>query len=166
MKKRITPVAAEPEKPVISRKKGSAKAKKTAARLAAVQVLYQIRLNNQDADEALKDFLRYRVGYNLDGDVFVPPDEDMLQMIVTAATDRWMEVEEHIAAATKSRKSEPEVLLSAILRAGVAEMIAQPETDAGIIINDFMNVTNGFYDGDEVKLVNAVLDKVGKVLRA
>lgn len=170
MKKKTTakpagrPLGAAPEKPAVSRKKGSPKAKRTAARLAAVQVLYQMRLNNQDADEALKDFLKYRVGYNIDGDVYVPPDEDLLQAIVLGSTDRWMEIEEHIAKATKGRKSEPEVLLAAILRAGVAEMLVQPDTDAGIIINDFMNVTNGFYDGDEVKLVNAVLDKVAKAV--
>jgi N utilization substance protein B len=158
-------LGAAPEKPAVSRKAGSAKAKRSAARLAAVQVLYQMRLNNQDAGEALKDFMKYRVGYNIDGDVYVPPDEELLQIIVQGCADRWMDIEEHVSKATKGRKSEPEVLLASILRAGVCELIEQPNTDTGIIINDFMNVTNGFYDGDEVKLVNAVLDKVAKAVR-
>jgi N utilization substance protein B len=74
-----------PEKPAVKKNAGSAKARRSAARLAAVQVLYQMRLNNQDAASAAREYIRHRSGFNLDGDVFVPPDEELLEDIVRGA---------------------------------------------------------------------------------
>lgn len=146
--------------------KGSPKARNTAARLAAVQVLYQMKLSNQDAGSALADFVRHRVGADLDGDVFVSADEELLRDIVTGVEQRWTDIDGMVAAAlAEGRRGEVEALLDAILRAGVYELLAHGKTDAGIIINDYLNVTTGFYGGSEPKLVNAVLDKIAKTVR-
>lgn len=157
---------AEPEKRAIKNTEGSAKAQKTAARLAAVQVLYQMRLNNQDAASAVREFIEHRVGFNLDGDVFVPANPELLQEIVLGIQARWTDVDAILTKVLADRnKGEVETLLECILRAGIYELIANGSVDAGIIINDYLNVTVGFYDGHEPKIVNAILDKVAKSTR-
>jgi len=161
-------LGAPPERPSVKKSEGSPKAKKTSARLAAVQVLYQMRLNNQDAKSALRDFIDHRIGYNLDGDVFVPADEELLMDIVNGVQDRWSDVDSVVTAALAAgkKKGEVEVLLDSVLRAGAYELLAHGKTDTGIIINDYMNVAAGFYEGSEPKLVNAVLDKIAKTVRS
>lgn len=160
------PIPKTVEKRTVKSKEGSATARKIAARLAAVQVLYQMRLNNQEAKAALLEFIDHRVGFNLDGDEFVPADPEMLESIVMGVQSRWTDIEEIVASALAAgKKGEVEALLDAILRCGAWELLENGTTDAGIIINDYMNVTNGFYEGSETKLVNAILDKIAKTVR-
>lgn len=155
-----------PEKRVVKKTAGSAKAQKTAARLAAVQVLYQMRLNNQAAAPAVREFIDKRIGFDLDGDLFVPADPELLEAIVMGVTERWATIEGIVAKALAAgKKGDVEILLESILRAGTYELMAHGDVDAGIIINDYLNVTTGFYDGKEPKIVNAILDKVAKSVR-
>ena len=159
-------LGAAPEKRVVKKNAGSAKAQKVAARLAAVQVLYQMRLNNQEAKSAVREFIDTRIGFDLDGDKFVPADTELLSEIVMGVTKRWTDIEVILAKAlADGKKGEVETLLESILRAGIYELMAHSSTDAGIIINDYLNVTTGFYDGSEPKIVNAILDKVAKSVR-
>lgn len=154
-------------RPAVKKTKGSPKAKRTAARLAAVQVLYQMRLNNQEAKSAVREYINHRSGFDIDGDVLVPADEELLDEIVMGVAKRWSDVDDMVSAALAAgKKGDVETLLESILRAGAYELLAHGSTDTGIIINDYMNVTNGFYDGPEVKLVNAVLDKIAKTVRS
>ncbi len=159
-------MGAAPEKRVIKKSAGSAKAQKTAARLAAVQVLYQMRLNNQEAKSAVREFIDTRIGFDLDGDKFVPADVELLEEIVMGVTKRWTDIDVILAKAlADGKKGEVETLLESILRCGIYELMAHGTVDAGIIINDYLNVTTGFYDGKEPKIVNAILDKVAKAVR-
>jgi N utilization substance protein B len=160
------PVPRTVEKAAVKKNEGSANAQKTSARLAAVQVLYQMRLNNQDAQSAVREFIKHRVGFNIDGDVLVPADPDMLESIVMGVHGRWTDVEEIVAGALAAgRKGAVETLLDAVLRCGTWELLENASADTGVIINDYMNVTTSFYDGTETKLVNAVLDKIAKTVR-
>jgi N utilization substance protein B len=162
----LKPMLREAEKRELKGNKGSAKARRTAARLAAVQVLYQMGLNNQGAAEAVEEFISHRVGFNLDGDVFVPADADLLRDIVNGVQERWLDIEQVRAAAlAEGGRTDVEAILEAILRAGIFELIGQPQTDAGIIISDYLSVTAGFYEGGETKLVNAILDNIAKKVR-
>jgi len=155
-----------PERAVVKKSEGSAKAQKIAARLAAVQVLYQMRLNNQDAKSAVQEFIDTRVGFDLDGDLFVPADRDMLRDIVMGVAGRSADIEAIVSKTlADGKKGEVETLLDSILRAGVYELLARGDINAGIIINDYLNITAGFYEGSEPKIVNAVLDKVAKSVR-
>jgi N utilization substance protein B len=146
--------------------KGSPKARRAAARLAAVQVLYQMRLNHQDAPSALKEFITDRSGKKIDGAKMITPDEETLDAIVRGVQERWADIDAVLAKTLADGKREKvEVLLECILRAGISELLSGG-TDIGIIINDYLNVTASFYDGHEPKLVNAILDKVAKSVRS
>lgn len=160
-------VEAQPEKRAVKDGKGSPKAQKTAARLAAVQVLYQMKMNNQLASDVVREFMVHRIGFSIDGDVFVPAEPQLLQDIVMGVEERGMDVNTVLQAALKEGgKSDIETLLECILRCGIYELMAHSATDTGIIIHDYLNVTGGFYEGSETKIVNAILDKVAKKLRA
>lgn len=162
----VKPILKEVERRVVGANKGSAKAQKVSARLAAVQVLYQMRLNNQEARAAVREFIDHRVGFNLDGDVFVPADPELLEAIVMGVQERWTDIDGILSAAlADGGKSEVEAILEAILRCGIYELLAHGEVDTGIVIHDYLNVTTAFYEGSETKIVNAILDKVAKKVR-
>jgi N utilization substance protein B len=166
---RVAPkvIVREAEARAVKPTEGSVKAQKVAARLAAVQVLYQMRVNGQQAGDAVREFLVHRVGYNLDGDVFVPAEPQLLQDIVLGVADRWGDIDDVLTASlAQGGRSEVELILECILRAGIFELMAHGDIDTGIIINDYLSVAAGFYEGGEPKLVNGILDKVAKRLRA
>jgi N utilization substance protein B len=162
-----TKLTRTPERRTAKKSAGSPKARRTAARLAAVQVLYQMRLNNQEAKSAVREYINHRSGFDIDGDVFVPADEELLDDIVMGVARRWADIDAMVSAALAAgKKGDVETLLESILRAGAYELLEHGSIDTGIIINDYMNVTTGFYEGPEVKLVNGVLDKIAKTVRS
>lgn len=149
-----------------SKDKGSAKARRSAARLAAVQVLYQMRLNHQEARAALKDYADHRAGRPVDGDDYVTPDAELLHGIVTATEERWGDIDRVVSKTlADGGREKVEILLDCVLRAGVAELLAHGEIDTGIIINDYLSVTSGFYEGAETRLVNGILDRAAQAVR-
>jgi transcription antitermination protein NusB len=155
-----------PEKPAVKKTEGSLKARKASARLAAVQVLYQAKLNNQDIKSVVREFISHRIGFEIDGDVLVPADAELLEKIAHGVQMRWADIDGILTKAlADGKKTGVETLMDCILRAGVYELLAHGQVDAGIIINDYLNVTAAFYDGTEPKLVNAILDKVAKAVR-
>lgn len=159
-------LSAPPEKRKVKLTAGSKTARLTAARLAAVQVFYQMLLDDAvDAVTAVNDFMEHRAGFEFDGDVFVPADADLLGRIVKGAQGRRADIDRLITANLDRKVEHVEPLLRAILTAGIFELLAHADIDVGIIIADYLNVTNGFYDGGETKLVNAVLDKIAKSAR-
>lgn len=160
-------LSAPPEKRKVKLTAGSKIARLTAARLAAVQVFYQMLLDEAvDAATAVRDFMEHRAGFEFDGNVFIPADADLLGRIVKGAQERRADVDRLIATNLDRKVEHVEPLLRAILTAGIYELLAHADIDTGIIIADYLNVTDSFYDGGEVKLVNAVLDRIGKSVRA
>lgn len=143
--------------------KGSKKARVTAARLASVQGVYQMRLNQQKASKVIEEFLAFRSGMEIDGDEMVPPDSEVLNEVISGVERRMNEVEPLVAERLQGR--DVEALLHAILICGAYEILDRTNVDVPIIISDYLHVTSAFYDGKETNLVNAVLDGLGKDLR-
>lgn len=149
--------------------KGSIKARKTAARLFAVQAVYQA-IQNKVAPSSLHDeFISYRIGMDLEGggdnDQMVAPDQPLFRSIISGVTERWGDLQQIISPRLKA-SHEVEPLLTAILVCGSYELMAHHDIDAPIIISDYINITSSFFEASEPKLVNAVLDAVSKELRA
>lgn len=148
--------------------KGSMIARKTAARLFAVQAVYQ-SIQNGHAPSMLHDeYITYRIGMPLgedgDEDPMVPPDQPLFRDILAGVTERWGDLQQMIIPRLKN-KTGVEPLLTSILVCGAYELLAKADIDTPIIINDYMEVASGFFDGGEPKLVNAVLDGLAKELR-
>ncbi|TVQ82370.1 MAG: transcription antitermination factor NusB [Micavibrio sp.] len=145
---------------------GSKKARRSAARLAAVQVLYQAWHQEQPIKNALAEYNAHRLGFQMDGDLYVPADGDLLADITGGYDTRREDIDAMVAGALDGRSPEQiDKLLLHILCAGAYEILAHHDIDTGIIIADYLNVTEAFFDKNEKKLVNAVLDRLAKTLR-
>lgn len=165
-KKNFTPAPKAPETRAVKLNEGSAKARRSAARLAAVQVLYQADLNDQSPREAMRDFLQNRNGFEFDGDIFVPANPELLEKIIDGVIDRRDDLDTMIAAQlAKKDKETTEPILNAILVAAAYEIMAHHDTDTPIIISDYMNVAHAFYEDGAPKMINAILDSLAKSLR-
>ena len=144
--------------------------RRSAARLIAVQALYEMEMAGAPADAVLCQFMERRWGRRSEEESGVPqvdPDPRWLAILVRGVAERMAELDEAIGAALD--KARPlkrlEVLLRAILRAGAYELLSQADVPARVVINEYMNITHAFFAGKEPNLVNGVLDRLGHVLR-
>lgn len=146
---------------------GSKIARASAARLAAVQAVYQILANQQSAASVISEYRLHRLGQPIEGEEMVTPDGILFQTVVDGVYQRMNALEDMIVAALqKSGKSKPsEPLLMSILLCGAYELLDNREVDAPVILSDYLNVTHAFYEQGESRLVNAILDAVKAVTR-
>ncbi len=146
------------------RSKGSLKARKTASRLLSVQVVYQSLQNKVSPSSLYDEYMTYRRGMDLDDGMMVEPDVQLFQTLVSGITERWGDLEQIIQPRV-TEIGAVQNLLAAILICGTYELLANPEVDTPIIISDYLDITVGFYEGNEPKLVNGILDAIAKELR-
>lgn len=144
---------------------------KRLARLAAVQGLYQIVLTQRAPHLVIKDFQDHPAALLqevAEGESIEAVDRELFSAIITGVTQNAATLDEMVAGAFDSKVSADrvEILLRAILRAGAFELYHHGQIQAGIIINDYVDVTHAFFGAKEPGLVNAVLDKLSKNLRA
>lgn len=144
---------------------GSKKAQSSAARLAAVQAVYQMDGNAQTAPSVVREFVDFRLGQPVEGEAMVTPDRESFTRIVSGVAERREDLD-HMITATMGRERPPEPLIRAILLCGAWELLARGEIDAPVIVSDYLHVTDAFYDVGEKKLINAVLDKIATNLRS
>lgn len=150
---------------------GSPVARATAARLAAVQAVYQMGLNDQTAAEVIAEFKLHRLGKPVDGEAMVLPDGTLFEDIVRGLSYRTDDAKGLLAGALGKRGVEGksagvEPLLHAILLCGAYELMAHGMTDAPIIISDYVTITKSFYDDGAPQLANGVLDAISKAVRS
>jgi N utilization substance protein B len=147
--------------------RGSAKARRTAARLAAVQALYQIAQNDGSAADVVAEFIQFRLGQVIDGATFVPADVTLLTAIVRGADAERAEIEGRVRNAIRAPLDwdRLELLLKLMLVAGTWELQRNFETPAPIVIAEYVAVANAFYGGTEPGLVNGVLDRLARDIR-
>jgi transcription antitermination protein NusB len=145
-------------------KKGS----RSAARLGAVQALYQITSNSEPTKLIIAQFLDQRLGQEIDGDLYAPADEALFSDIVSGVSDRVSDIDLALKACLKGTLSlaRMEMLVVAILRAGAYEIIARPDMPTAVIINEYVDIAHAFYDQKEPGLVNGILDSVAKTARS
>ncbi|MBQ4084108.1 MAG: transcription antitermination factor NusB [Alphaproteobacteria bacterium] len=148
----------------------------TNARLNAVQALYASAFSDEPIEKTVYQFLNKEIGTRIleedeDGDErFIPladADSVLFTALVKEVGDKKEQLDEIITSSLSEDWEEDrmEFLLRTILRVGLAEFFVQPNLDAPIIINEYVDMTRSFYDGPEIQLVNAVLDKFSKVIR-
>lgn len=147
-------------------RKPSAKAKSLAARLLAVQALYQSIQNKQSISKVSQEFLSTRVGMEVEGETMVAPDGALFEKILGAIEDRGDDLNDIINANITNENKDVGMLLKAILMCAAAELLVNQKTDQGIIINDYINVAHGFFDSGETGFINGILDAVAKTIRS
>lgn len=141
--------------------------KESAARLAAVQVIYQWLHAGGGMAEPLDDFLQKRVGMEIEGMKLEKPDGALLKRIVSGVERRKEDLMLLIESVQKKEKVAlpSDFLLQSVFLAGAYELLEHGEIDPPLIINDYLNVAHAFYGKGEVSLINGILDALGKKLR-
>ncbi len=141
--------------------------KRSAARLAAVQALYQMEMSGASPDAALQEQARRASDPDADYAVRVEPDRRFLADLVRGVAERREDVDRMVVAALSEDwpLARLEAVLRAILRAGTWELLSRPDIDAAVVITEYVRIAEAFFDGGEPKLVNGVLDRLAAILR-
>ena len=145
----------------------------TNARLMAVQAYYAKALSGETWDQVISRFLMEEIGGSvLKGEkeevvALEPADKSLFAHLTQYVRDNEKYLEKMIESAfsDKIKKDKLETTFRGILLMGAAEFFVNPELDTPIIINEYVDLTRSFYDGAEIKIANAVLDKLAKVIR-
>ena len=142
--------------------------RRAAARLAAVQALYEMDIAGAKADPVLVEFMQSRwKSAAEDGDV-PPPDVSFLGDLVRGVEGRLGEIDALLGGALSENwpMDRLEAVLKAILRAGAYELLALGDVPAKVVINEYVDLAHAFFAGKEAGLVNGVLDHLARSLRS
>ena len=148
--------------------KTSARSKsRSAARLAAVQALYQHEMEQTPIPTLLHEFHHHRLGATIEGVEYEDAEVDFFDDIVTGVHARAGELDDLVADKLASgwslhRLDRP---MRQILRAGAYELVARIDVPTGTIISEYVDVAKAFYDKKEAAFVNGLLDAVAKDVR-
>ena len=134
-----------------------------AARLGAVQALYQMEMAGGGAEEVAQEFAEHRFG-----ELPVPPDGAFFVAIVNGVPDHQVEIDRAIAASlsAKWKLERVDSILRAILRCAVFELVARRDVPAKVVIDEYVAVSGAFFGGDEPGFVNGALDTIARRKRA
>jgi len=132
-----------------------------AARLAAVQALYQMELAGAGAEEVAEEFIAHRFDE-------VPADVDFFKSILEGVPLHQAEIDKAIAACLSENWSLARVdsILRAILRAAAFEFVGRRDVPAKVVIDEYVGIAHDFFPGDEPGFVNAALDRMAHRKRA
>lgn len=144
---------------------------RSAARLAAVQALYQMNATQIALDDVIAEFTSFRFGQQgglgdtADSDI-PPPDETFFADLLRGVVNDQERIDGLISAHLPEgwRLSRLDSTLLAILRAGAYELIARQDVPFKVVINEYVEVTHAFFGGDESGLVNGILDRLAHKL--
>ncbi len=140
---------------------------RSAARLAAVQALYQQEMEGTPLPRLLKEFHEHRLGATIEDATYVEAEQSFFDDIVTGVGSRRAEIDALIASRLASgwsleRLDRP---MRAILRAGAYELLAREDVPVGSVISEYVDVAHAFYDKREAGFVNGLLDALAKGAR-
>jgi N utilization substance protein B len=138
-----------------------------AARLAAVQALYQMELTRLDAEAVIAEFIEHRFSPDVEFAPVGTPDADFFGAIVRGVPRLQNEIDraiaQHLAADWKFSRIDS--ILRAVLRAAVFELIDRKDVPAKVVIDEYLDITHAFFEGDEPGFVNAALDQIARGVR-
>ncbi len=143
-------------------------APRPAARLAAVQALYQMDIAQTDLNAVIGEFISLRFGDEAEDATLQDADRDFFSGIVKGVVRRQREIDPVIdrQLAEGWRLTRIDSILRAILRAATFELIERTDVPVRVVINEYVNVARAFFDADEPRVVNGVLDKLARRYRA
>jgi N utilization substance protein B len=139
-----------------------------AARLAAVQALYQMDIAGTGLNEILAEFESHWLGREVEGEQYLPVERAFFRDIVEGFVREQRKLDPLIDRALSEGwpLKRIESVLRAVLRAGAYELERRRDVPARAVVSEYVDVANAFVDRTETGLVNAVLDQLARELRA
>jgi len=141
--------------------------RRSAARLGAVQALYQIEAADETPRVVVEEFVQHRLGAEIEGIEYADADPEFFADVVNGVHGRLAEIDALINGALSGswRVDRLDRTIRQMLRAGVYEILARLDVPTAVIITEYVDVAHAFYDGSEPGFVNGVLDRLGRELR-
>ncbi len=155
---------------------GDAPKPRTVSRMAAVQALYQMDLAGTDAGEVIEQFMAARTDGGKDEadetaealTTLEGGDATFFADVVKGVVRRQREIDPLVDQQLRTgwRLVRVDSILRAILRGGVFELLERSDVPARVTINEYINIAKAFFEADEPKVVNGVLDRIAHKVRA
>lgn len=145
---------------------------RSAARLAAVQALYQMQMEKTALTKLLDEFHQHRLGRAVDDEgedepVYAEAEVEFFDDVVRGVAARVAEIDALIASklAAGWTTARLDKTMLQVLRAGTYELLARADIPVAVAINEYVEVAKAFFDDTEARFVNGVLDAVAKDAR-
>ncbi|MCP4934608.1 MAG: transcription antitermination factor NusB [bacterium] len=152
--------------------KGKQKPKKdptprSTARLGAVQALYQMDIAGTDLNDVVEEFSEHRLGAEVDGDHYKDADIEFFEAIIRGVVKHQRDIDPLLdeRLATGWRLARIDSIMRAILRSAAFELRERLDVPARVVLNEYIDIANAFFEQDEPKVVNGVLDSLTNHLR-
>ena len=149
-------------------KNGRKANRRGAARLAAVQALYQMDLAGTGLNDIIAQFESHWIGREVEGSQYLPAEVAFFREVVGGVVNEQRKLDPLIdGVLTKGWPLKRiETIIRAVLRAGAYELDHRRDVPARVVVSEYVDVANAFVDRDETGMVNAVLDQIARQLRA
>ena len=150
---------------------------RSSSRLAAVQALYEYGFGEKTIDQIAREFMNGDIGAEVieEKDDFgteefapvMPAEPTLFSGILASYAENADHINEMIKSSLAADWTEDRVekTLKAILQAGIAELLAFPETPVAVILKEYVDLASCFYDGAEIRVTNGILSNIAKALR-
>ena len=139
-----------------------------AARLAAVQALYQMDIAGTGLNDILAEFESHWIGREVEGAQYLPAEAAFFRDVVSGVVREQRSLDPLVdkALAEGWPLKRIEAILRAVLRAGAYELGHRNDVPARVVVSEYVDVANAFVDKDETGMVNAVLDQIARRFRS
>lgn len=141
--------------------------KRSAARLAAVQALYQMEIAGKGLHEVRAEFESFWMGREIEGDRYKPAEGQLFVSILEGVLANQVVIDRRIDTLLEGWPLKRiEAIMRAVLRAGAYELMKRTDIPPRVSISEYADIASSFVDKDEVGMINAVLDRLAKEDRA
>lgn len=140
---------------------------RAASRLAAVQALFQMEASGAGVESVILEFSTHRIGNDIDGAQLSEVDIDFFSDVVRGTVEAQEKIDLYIEKnLSKNWKlSRLDATARAILRAAIYELTKRPDIPARVAIDEYLDIANAFFDGDERGFINGLLDVAAREAR-
>jgi len=137
---------------------------RVAARIWAVQALYQMELTDAPLEQLIEEFITHRLTTPLADTKLPPADAAYFELIVRGVAAQQKQIDASIMRVLHKdwALQKLDSTLRALLRASVYELLYQSDIPAKVLVSEYTNMAHAFFDMAEVGMVNALLDRIGK----
>lgn len=142
-------------------------AARSAARLAAIQALYQMDMTSIDSPRVIAEFEAHRLGQEIEGTQYCEAEAAFFRDLVDGVVREQLRIDplidRHLAEGWRLHRVDS--ILRAILRAGAYEILDRTDVPARVVISEYVDLAHAFFEGEEPKVVNGILDKLARASR-
>src|SRR5499427_7988000 len=139
-----------------------------AARLAAVQALYQMDIAGAGINDVFAEFESHWIGNEVEGEKYLPAEaaffRDVVSGVVRDQTKLDPVIDDALSRGWPLKRID--AILRAVLRAGAYELEHRKDVPGRVVVSEYVDVAHAFVDGEETGLVNAVLDQIARQFRS